>query len=53
MDTPANGIFSGPITSTFKAMHFDGDPFTRQGEKEVKKAQSLKFCNFIGCFQVT
>ena len=41
---PANSIFSGPITLNFKSMHFDGDPFTCQCEKQKQK--SLRVSNF-------
>ena len=37
-DAPANSIFSGPMTSVFNAMYFDGNPFKRQCEKFNRKA---------------
>ena len=48
MDAPANCAFSGPITSIFNSIHFDGDPFTCQCEKEDKKAYGscLRVSNF-------
>ena len=36
-DAPASSMFSGPLTSTFNAIHFDENPFTWQWEKEDKK----------------
>ena len=50
MDTPANSIFSGPITSVFSAMHFDESPFTCQRQKEDKKAQAFQISHFYGSF---
>ena len=43
-------MFSGPVTSNFKAMRFDGDPFTCQCEKEDKKASGLQISHFYGSF---
>ena len=37
-DTPANSIFSGPVTSTFNASRFRDHPFTCQYKKENIKA---------------
>ena len=34
----ANSVFSGPVTSIFNAMRFDGNPLTCQCEKGGKKA---------------
>ena len=41
---------SDPITSTFKAMHFDENPFTCQCEKEVKQAEKFQIVHFYGSF---
>ena len=43
-------MFSGPITSTLNAMHFDADPFTCQCEKEGKKAWGFQISHFYGSF---
>ena len=37
-EAPASSIFSGPISSIFSAMRFDGDPSPCQCRKEDKKA---------------
>ena len=50
MDAPANSAFSGPITSIFNSMHFDGDPFTCQCEKEDKKAYGFQILHCHGSF---
>ena len=41
------------LLSTFSAMRFDEIPFKCQYEKEDKKVKVLKFCTFIGRFQMT
>ena len=46
-------IFQSFNTSTFNAMHSDENPFTRQCEKENKKAYGFKFCTFFRRFYVT
>ena len=40
-------------TSTFKAVRFDGDPYTCPCENKTKRLKGFKFRTFIGCFQVT
>ena len=49
-DSPANRIFSGPITSIFNAMCFDEIPFACQCEKEDKKGYWFQISHFYGWF---
>ena len=46
-------IFRSYNPSTFNAMRFDENPFTRQREKEIKRLKDFRFRTFIGRFQVT
>ena len=39
--TPANSIFSGPMTHLPSVYMFDGSPFTCQCEKEIGKADEF------------
>ena len=39
---PANSIFSGPVTSTFNAMHFGEILFKYQCQKKKKKKKKDK-----------
>ena len=43
-------MFSGPITSTFNASHFDEIPFTYRCEKEGKKASRFEILHCYGAF---
>ena len=52
-DVPANSIFSGPITSVFNGMHFDGEPCTCQCKKEEKGAYGFQIWHLMGHFQMT
>ena len=42
-----NRIFSGPLTSPFSAVHFDGNPLQSPCGKEKKKAETFKFSPFV------
>ena len=67
MDAPENSIFSGPVTSIFSAMRFNGDFFffrfllhasakkeKKGGEKrEKKRLKGCKFRAFMNRFQMT
>ena len=50
MDAPANSILSGLITSTFSAIPVDKSPFTRQCEKEDRKAKGFQILRFDWSF---
>ena len=47
---PANSVFSGPMTSVFNALSFDGEPFICQRNEEDKKAYGFVIWNFYGWF---
>ena len=47
---PAGSIFSGPITSSFDAMHFDENPFTCHCEEEDKKVHVFSVSQFYWLF---
>ena len=42
MDAPENSTFSGPVASTFHALHFCDYPFTCWYNKENKEAEGFK-----------
>ena len=46
----ANSIFSGPITSIFNSVRFDGDPYTCQFEEDDKKVSGFHISQFYGSF---
>ena len=50
MDAPANSILSGLITSTSNAIPVDKSPFTRQCEKEDRKAKEFQILRFDWSF---
>ena len=50
MDTPANSVFSGPITSVFSAMGFDENPFRCQCKKEDKRAEVFQISHIYVSF---
>ena len=46
----ANSIFSGPITSIFNSMLFDGDPFAYHCNNNNKKVYGFQISHFYGSF---
>ena len=55
-EAPANGIYSGPITSTFNAVSFDETPQCvshANAKKKTKRPKGFKCRVCIGRFQVT
>ena len=48
---PANSILSGPITSVFNSIRFDGDPFTWQYQREDKGLRVSNFAFLLVVFK--